>query len=265
MFRVNTTSFPRFGPIHRGKASQFRQTLPMQRSLDEKRMFFSMSDLDKETIMTSIAEWLPASSPPIMFSLGGAVGILGTVATWYRSRSAWIGKSFLDRITLTMISVQDDKFIFRTLWEKELSSIIHNRHAQSVIKKGIKQTTIESSIIPLPHPAAWEVLNPVLNCISEEYSQGFAARDLGIPTQSDWYCFALTCERSEKIKFRKVRVLLVKEKLLDKVLTMPTPKFEWPHHINRWNTLLEMGRAYAKQKEKKGPVQILRCEVCVKC
>eukprot|EP01118_Nematostelium_gracile_P009490 TRINITY_DN3207_c0_g2_i1.p1 TRINITY_DN3207_c0_g2~~TRINITY_DN3207_c0_g2_i1.p1 ORF type:complete len:265 (+),score=45.13 TRINITY_DN3207_c0_g2_i1:87-881(+) len=264
MFRVNTTSFPHFGTIHRGKASQFRQILPSQRSLDEKRMFFSMSDLDKETIMTSIAEWLPASSPPIMFSLGGAVGVLGTVAAWYRSRNAFFAKDFLDRITLTMISVQDNKLVFRTMWEKDLSSIIHNRHVLSVIKKGIKQTTMESSIIPLPDPVSW-VLNPVLNCISEEFAQGWAARDLGIPTQSDWYCFALTCERSKKIKFRKVRIILVKEKLLEKVLTMKTPKFEWPHHINRWNTLLEMGRAYAKQKEKKGPVQILRCEVCVKC
>lgn len=47
-----------------------------------------------------------------------------------------------------------------------------------------------------------------------------------MPVRWRTYIFGLTCEKEKAVWNRKLRVMLVDEELLKRVLDMPTPRFE---------------------------------------
>jgi len=139
--------------------------------------------------------------------------------------------------------------------------LLNNSHGVSVVTKACKRTTAELPFLNLPEKEAWTILNPILNVISEIFACGFVARDLGIPVASDWFWCGLTCEKDGPVKNTKVRVMLIKESLLEQLNQIGTPTFEYEHHQIRWKTLLEMKRLYDIQK-KEGSMLLMKMELC---
>lgn len=102
---------------------------------------------------------------------------------------------------------------------------------------------------------------------------GFIARDLGAPTLSDWYVFGLTCEKDEQVKLQKLRVMMIKQQVLEQLGQGKRINLEQSHHTVRYilekipmnllrvKTLQKMAEMWKEQKS--GRLKHLwRVELC---
>jgi len=199
-----------------------------------------------------------------MAAAGKSAGFFGSVIsgifTWYHSREKWRTRKFHRRILLSLNTLQNGSLRFRTLFEKDIEQVLlNNDHGVSIVMSSLKQATEENPFIPLPDRERWFILNPILNIISEQYSYGFVAKDMGIKTKSCWFVFGLTFEK--EVRFQKMRVMMIQESVLKEIKDMKTPKFEHPAHCQRWSTLKQMSKLYEEQL-RGGPMWLMRIEIC---
>jgi hypothetical protein len=171
------------------------------------------------------------------------------VWTYWRAKIAFALRQFLHRVNFSLNYV-DGKFLrFRTLQESDLRDVLlNNRHAVGLVTAAASHATLEQPILQFSKSDAWVVLNSVLNELSEQFAAGFLAKSMGLPTRSEWYVFALTCEKDPDVRINKVRVLVAAESLLDKIEELTDLQFEVEHHRIRRNTLVSMAHLRADPK-----------------
>lgn len=174
-----------------------------------------------------------------------------------RAKSEWSRKEFLDRLNVSLTSIDDGTLKIRTIIEKACQEVFLNTVAAEAINAAARQTTEENPLLPLAEDDYWYYLNAVLNEIAEKFAEGQIRRDLGLPVEVGTYLICLTCEKAGAVRTQKVRAMVVRKSLLSN-LPENMPKFESPNHSTRWETLQFLAKTW-----KTAPHQFLEVELCM--
>jgi hypothetical protein len=185
-----------------------------------------------------------------------AAGVASYAAS-RRARVRWKPHDFLDRLNVTLTTIQDGGLRIRTILEMDCEQIFLNSAAAKTIVNLARKTTEQDPLLPIPAADSWQFLNAVLNEISERFAAGQIKRDLGLPVQRGEYVLCLTCERAGDIRTQKVRGMLVLKSLLTS-LPKEEPAYESPHHVTRWKTLQQIALQFQKQPER-----FIEMEICL--
>lgn len=153
-----------------------------------------------------------------------------------RNRTLWQRRSFLDRLNVSLTTIQDDTLKIRTILESDVNAIFLNSAASKTITKLATQTTESDPLIPVAREDCWYYLNAVLNEVSERFSLGFIRQDNGLPTTTATYLLCLTCERAGNVRTHKIRAMLILKSTLES-LPDRCPTLEHTTHSTRWETL----------------------------
>lgn len=174
-----------------------------------------------------------------------------------RAAAAWKKQEFLDRINLSLNSIDNGTLKIRTLSEKRCSEVLLNSAAAAKIRTFAEKTTSNDPMLPIPADESWFFLNSVLNDLSEQFAPGLLKRDMGGAVTIAVYVIALTCESAGEMRTRKIRGMVIRKSLLQN-LPKEAPKFEGPNHRTRWETLQSLAAEYAKN-----PHRFLEVELAV--
>ena len=88
---------------------------------------------------------------------------------------------------------------FRTVLQKDLKYVIPNKYGVKRMLKAAKKTTVEDPFMDLGKHQ-WSYNNHLVNEISQQFSEGFFAKSMGLKTVSQKYVFAYTCEKNPETK-----------------------------------------------------------------
>lgn len=205
--------------------------------------------------LQSLLNYLSENWPELLWILLAA-GIASYLAS-HRARAKWRTHDFLDRLNVSLNSLQDGKLMIRTVLEMDCEQIFLNPAAAKTIVDLARRTTADDPLLPIPKEDCWQYLNAVLNEISERFAVGQIKRDLGLPVERGEYLLCLTCERAGPVRTQKVRGMLVRKSLLT-ALPEETPEYESPSHATRWTTLKQMSVLFKKQPER-----FIEMEICL--
>jgi hypothetical protein len=188
-------------------------------------------------------------------------GLVLMAVGWYfgrrRASADWKKQEFLDRLNLSLNSIDQGTLKIRTLSEKRCEDVFLNSAAADLIQKMAKKTTAADPILPIPSGENWFYLNSVLNDLSEAFAVGLLKRDISGSAPSALYLIVLTCEAAGEMKTRKIRAMVIRKQLL---LNLPSemPKLESPNHGTRWKTLQFLAEEYQRT-----PSRFLEVELSV--
>jgi hypothetical protein len=189
------------------------------------------------------------------------VPILAVVLGWYAKRLIdwfrWSRKQFLHRMIVSLNTLDGDKLLIRTIFEKSVEEVFLNSVATNIVLSAAANTTNKDPLLQLPKEDAWHILNSVLNAVAEEFSEGVVRRDMGLPTKTERYCLCLTHEVADDVKQDKIRVMMIRSELLAN-LPAKAPHFELAHHQLRFQTLQAMAAA-----RKSKPELVMEVEICL--
>ncbi|QDT66946.1 hypothetical protein [Calycomorphotria hydatis] len=194
--------------------------------------------------------WIKVLTGVILTGLGWAIG-------YWRARVKWTRKEFLDRLNISLNTIEDGTLRIRTISERDGEEIFLNKAAAKRVVNAARQTTAAKPLLPISQDDYWFFLNSVLNEISEAFAEGLMRRDMGLPVEKTNYLVCLTSEAAGTAKTRKVRAMLIRKDLLLK-LPEEAPEFEAPLHSTRWETLKIMAKEYETR-----PWQFLEMEICL--
>jgi hypothetical protein len=180
---------------------------------------------------------------------------------WYigkwRARAHWKKQEFLDRLNVSLNTIDNGTLKIRTLSEKRCEEVFLNSVAADTVQKFARQTTANDPVLPIPLNDTWYYLNAVLNDLSEQFATGLMKRDMGTGVCNATYLVALTCESAGDMRTRKIRAMVTRKSLLTN-LPAEMPKLESPNHHTRWQTLQFLAAEYARN-----PQRFLEVELCV--
>jgi hypothetical protein len=174
-----------------------------------------------------------------------------------RARSRWRNHDFLDRLNVSLTSIEQGNLRIRTILEMDCQDIFLNAAAAKTVVKLARQTTADDPMLPIPDADCWQYLNAVLNEISERFAVGQIKRDLGLPVERGEYVLCLTCEKSGLVRTQKVRGMLLRKAMLT-ALPKDEPRYESPTHATRWKTLQQIAKQY-----QKNPQRFIEMEICL--
>ena len=205
-------------------------------------------------MVESLLSYLQDNWPEIVWIVSAA-GIASYLAG-FRARSRWRKRDFLDRLNVSLTSIDDGRLRIRTLLEMDGEDVFLNRIASQRVVGYARQTTEENPVLPIPKDDCWQYLNAVLNEISEQFSAGQLKRDMGLPVERKEYLLCLTCERAGPVRTQKVRAMMIRKELL---LNLPAkePSYESENHRTRWQTLL-----FLREHYDQAPFRFLTLEIC---
>lgn len=166
-----------------------------------------------------------------------------------RAAAAWKKQEFLDRINLSLNTIDNGTLKIRTLSEKRCIEVFLNSVAAAKIRTFAEKTTVSDPMLPIPADEIWFFLNSVLNDLSEQFAEGLLKRDMGVAVKTAIYVIALTCECAGEMRTRKIRAMVIQKSLLQN-LPKELPQFEGPNHRTRWATLQALAAEYAKNPNR---------------
>ncbi|MEZ6091278.1 MAG: hypothetical protein R3C05_25330 [Pirellulaceae bacterium] len=175
-----------------------------------------------QNVFDSLLKYVAGNWPEliwIVIAAGAASYLAGR-----KSRTLWRNREFLDRLNVSLTSIQDGRLKIRTILEMDINDIFLNRAASSKIVELAKQTVPGDPLIPISDDDSWYYLNAVLNEISERFAVGHLRQDAGLATTAEQYLLCLTCERAGTVRTQKIRAMLVRKRLLEE-LPAEEPKY----------------------------------------
>ncbi len=174
-----------------------------------------------------------------------AVTLIVALIAYLKTRATWKSRNFMSRVNLSLNYVEDNKLKIRTLREDDIGRILlGNKHGKRLLLRAARKTTVGEPFLSLPQRDAWVVLNAILNELSEQFADGFLARSMGAPTRSATYVFGVTCEKDSDVRINKIRVMIIKRSLLERIDDLEEVEFESPLHHIRLKTLRLMKRIF---------------------
>ena len=168
--------------------------------------------------------------------------------------------NFLDRVNVSLNLFVDGKLKIRTLFERPLEEVIHNRHVREVLQRAaFKASAGDDPIVRLPDAHSWFVLNCVLNSIAERFSDGVFREQRGLPVERASYAFWVTCEPATAQRERKIRVFMMEEDLLREFpFAEKMPELESEKHRDRVHSLRRSSEVF-----RTDPQLFSRVEICM--
>lgn len=140
---------------------------------------------------------------------------VGILIVWYRRRTEWRRKQFLNQVNFSLNYVVNNTLAMRTLLETTAQLVWLNDYGVKAVFAAAGKTTVDHPFIVLDDPKDQDFINrAVLNTLSEKFADTYLAAALGGPTRVGSFCFAITCEKYEEIRTVKLRVLIIEERTL---------------------------------------------------
>ena len=208
-----------------------------------------------EQILKAITEWLDDNW--LKFLTGLLLASAGWFLGQWRARRKWQKKEFLDRLNVSMNTIQDGRLLIRTVLEKSCREIFLNDLAVAAVTDASQKTTEGDPTLPLPKDDYWYYLNSVLNEVGEQFAAGQIRRDMGQNVTREAYLICLTSECAGAARTRKVRAMLVQKKLLENLPAEP-PTLEAESHTTRWKTL-----QFLSLEMQSAPHKFIEVEICL--
>ena len=200
-----------------------------------------------------LEEWISANWGKAV----GALAFLAFIPAYIRARYLWRKRRFLTRINFSINFVEGDTLKFRTLRETNLAdAMLNNVHAVRVILKAPRHGDPGGFLLFKDKEEARIILTTLLNELSAGFAEGFVARSMGLPTRSEWFDIALTCEKHADLKATKFRVMMISRKILQNIDKFDPLQFEQPHHRIRLATLKQMRQIAQDESLKHNIMQI---------
>ena len=227
-----------------------------------RSLSFGYDDFKKDQPVTPIEQFVQTLFDYVKdHAVKLITGLVLMTVGWYlghrRASADWKKQEFLDRLNLSLNSIDDGVLKIRTLSEKRCEEVFLNSVAAETVKKVARKTTAANPILPIPDKENWYYLNSVLNDVSEQFAEGFLKRDMGGKVTSATYLIVLTCEAEGEMKTRKIRAMVIQKSLLGN-LPPEMPVLQSPHHITRWKTLKFLAVEYLRN-----PGRFLEVELAV--
>jgi hypothetical protein len=168
--------------------------------------------------------------------------------------------NFLDRINVSLNMFIDGKLKIRTLFERPLDEVVHNRHVREVLQSAAFKASVGNDpVVRMPDAHSWFVLNCVLNSIAERFSDGVIKEQRGLPVQRANFAFWVTCEPAMAQRERKIRVFMMEEELLrDFPFAETMPELESERHRDRVHSLRRSCEVF-----RSDPHLFSRVEICM--
>lgn len=155
------------------------------------------------------------------------------------------------KFTFRTILKDSKQFKLRTLFEKEVFDVLYkNKNATSILLEASKKTSLDNSWLVLPDESAWMIHNAFLNTISEFFAIGHLSDDFGIPCKSEWYVFGYNYSKQPDVKFRKIRLFLMKESMLMDINENLEPEFENSKHKLAYQAVVLASRMVKSNLDK---------------
>lgn len=110
------------------------------------------------SLVQSLTDYLRGNWPELLWIVIAA-GIASYVAG-RRARSRWQQRDFLDRLNVTLSSIEDGTLRIRTILEMDCEAVFLNSLAAKKIVQWAKQTTTSDPILPIPKEECWQSLVP---------------------------------------------------------------------------------------------------------
>jgi hypothetical protein len=188
-----------------------------------------------------------------------AVTWIGIAIVYFRRRSDWQKKQFLNQVNFSLNYVANGAPAMRTLKETSAQFVWLNEYGVKKVFTAALKTTVDDPFIRLDDQTDHEFINrAVLNVLSEHFADTFLAQALGQPVQLGKFCFAITCEKYEEIRTLKIRVLIIEEQLLNRLFGPDgeAEKLEITQQVYRarLKTLRAFYDVYVKDKGSNRPV-----------
>jgi hypothetical protein len=168
--------------------------------------------------------------------------------------------NFLDRINVSLNLFVDGKLKIRTLFERPLDEVVHNRHVREVLQSAaFKASAGDDPIVRMPDAQSWFILNCVLNSIAERFSDGVFREQRGLPVERANFAFWVTCEPATAQRERKIRVFMMEEELLRNFpFAEKMPELESEKHRDRVHSLRRSCEVF-----RTDPQLFSRVEICM--
>lgn len=194
-----------------------------------------------------VDHWLKFLFSTVVFLLTTGYGL---VLAWHALRN----RTFYRRFHFSLNLIENGKLLIRTLDEQDAGHVLlDNSSAINGVLSAAKKTTEENPFLELEPDLNWLTLNSALNELARIVpSHGLFLRDWGHAVETHTYVLGLTCEKDKDVRIRKVRLMMIREKLLVEIgeSKVAAPKFEQDSHSVRWKTLKKMAELYAKQPKR---------------
>ncbi len=167
------------------------------------------------------------------------------ILTYWKARSGWKSRSFLERVNFSLNYVEENTLRLRTLQERNIDDVLlNNGHGRRMVLKAAAHTTLQRPFLELPEKEGWIVLNSILNEISEQFADGFLALSAGFPARTTRFIFGITCEKDSDVRINKIRVMIIEQSLLERIDGLVEIEFESPAHHVRLDTLKTMRKIH---------------------
>eukprot|EP01052_Picozoa_sp_SAG31_P021240 SAG31_NODE_1632_length_7694_cov_12.123239_2_plen_519_part_00 len=151
---------------------------------------------------------------------------------------------------------------YTTLFEVRVKDLVKGLPTVlKAVNSAAVRTTPEYPLLQTMEKTDWtKVRGMILNALSEKYSQGYVAEELGIHVQKNKFWFGLANEKKREGGFqtsKKLRVILAKESLLSEAQTFmeagtqPQFKMNNRYFAGRWDTLKNMAQLLKERKRWK--------------
>ena len=193
------------------------------------------------------------------FLIPSMVGVVCGFFMLRQARKSHNRREFLNQLNFSLNIVSQGRLLIRTIIERPCADVFLSQVLTKLVLRAAQQTTAENCLLPIKdRNDYWLCLNALLNEVSQRFGDGFVKLDLDPEAHREVYLMCITCEVSDNIKTRKIRVMLIKKSLL---LNFPVtdPAVDFPTHTTRILTLRQLARSYQSEEFKHCFVEIELC------
>jgi hypothetical protein len=141
-------------------------------------------------------------------------------------RQAWKARLALDKVIVGLTfadrNEQGDKRLnLRTIEETDAKDVVLTDFAVSLLVRAAFFVSKKFPFLKFANSDdEWVMLNSFLNLNSEKFALGYIAQELGLDVIKKRFLIAITCERGEDIRVRKIRLQLVTENFMNEVMDL---------------------------------------------
>lgn len=139
-----------------------------------------------------------------------------TAYLWYKNRSKYKNRIFLDKINFSLNEItKDGKLLMRTLEERSADDVWQSSVAVNMVAQAAKETTETEPFLQFEDPEDLNFMKRcALNTLSTRFASAFVARSVGLPIKAKNFVYGITCEKYPRIRKQKIRIMVVAEEQL---------------------------------------------------
>ena len=164
-------------------------------------------------------------------------------------------RDFMEVVQFSLCKMQRGEFSYTTMFEMTLKELVKGKKAVlDAVNQAAEKATPQYGLLHTMGKKDWEqVRGMILNTLSEKYSDGYVAEELGMGAQKAMFWFCLVNESGSTTK--KLRVIVARDKMLKEAKQCLEegiePTFPKSYFKSRWGTVKNMAILLSERKEWK--------------